>query len=200
MQRILLMLLAALAAGPDPQWGAYWGVMRLVQYEQELHGEAPGAQDIYKMLFQAHFGVEHILTDSAGVSTYLDTELASLGPPRPDEPLLERISQQGDIVRVNLRPFKALNLSGPVLVECMFASAAACARDTLMLYRDWNEFSSMVRFGILRFPVEDLARVDSLLVNGPVPVHHSQQYAAREHPAYRVVRKDLFERMFGIAG
>ena len=200
MHGIPIVILAALLSGPDPQWGEYWGVMRLIRYEQGLHDETLEVRDVYNMLFQAIFGVEHVLTDSARVSAYLDAELASVGSPHPDEPLLERISQEGNIVRVNLRPFKALNLSAPLLVECMFASAGDGGRDTLMLYRAWNEFSSMVRFGILRFPVEDLPPVDSLLASGPVPAHHSERYATRENPAYRVVRKDLFERMFGISG
>ncbi len=137
----------------------HWSVKTLVQFQQRLHPSLK-AQDVYKLFYQAAFGVEHILTDSSEVASYLTRELASVDSAIAGEPLLERISIENDVVRVNLRPFKHLNLGPALLVKAMFRSASETTPDTLMFYRMWNEFSSLVRFGLLEFPTDDLQSME----------------------------------------
>jgi hypothetical protein len=116
------------------------------------------------------------------------------------EPLMERISLENEIVRVNLRPFKALNLDPSLLVKVMLQSARETSADTMMFYREWNEFSSLVRFELLQFSVEDLKLWNEKVEGGRFEtVHHSPNYVAADKPAYRVVRRDVFEEVFGKA-
>lgn len=174
-----------------------WSIKQLVEYHQGIHKDLE-VQDVYKMFYQAAFGVEHLLSDSAGVTTYLLSELSSVDSVQTNEPLLERISITPAPVRVNLRPFNALNLDPAVLVKVMFQSARETMPDTLMFYRMWNEFSALVRYGLLRFPVDTIRVWDTMLEAGvPGPMHHSAGYTAANHPAYRVVRRSLFESAFG---
>lgn len=174
-----------------------WSVKQLVEYHQSTK-QSLQVQDVYKLLYQADFGNEHVLSDPAGVLAFLQDELASLDTFHVNEPLLERISTTDEIVRVNLRPYKALNLEPSVLVEMMFRSAEKTKPDTFMFYRQWNGFSALVRYGLLDFPAAAVKDFDQRITEGKLdPVHHSEEYRALNRPAYRVVRRALFEQRFG---
>jgi hypothetical protein len=173
-----------------------WSVKQLVEFHLSIKKDVQ-VQDIYKMLYQANFGVEHLLGDTAGVARYLEEELASLATAPSDEPLVERISTSDQVVRVNLRPFKRLNLEPARLVECMFQSAAETKPDTLVFLREWNEFAALVRYRLVDLPSEQLQEWSEKVESGAYgPAHHTDAYRAANSPAYRVVRRAVFERMF----
>ena len=196
---ILSIIFSTLLQGSPPAavQSEPWSVKQLVEYHHSIK-QSLQVQDVYKLLYQANLGVEHIVSDSAGVLAYLQDELGSLDRSSVNEPLLERISTSGEIVRVNPRPYKALNLDPSFLVELMFQSAAQTRSDTLMFYRQWNEFSGLVRYGLLDFPMAKLKEFDQRIVEGKLdPFHHSEEYGDANKPAYRVVRRALFEEQFG---
>ncbi len=174
-----------------------WSVKELVEFHEHHH---PGlkAQDVWKLFYEASFGGGHILVDSAEAVSRLMNELSSRDSSSPGEPLLEPISLSDDVVRVNLRPFRALNLSPSLLVKTVFQSARETMPDTLMFSRLWNEFSSLVRYGFLRFPAEEVRIWGERLEAGVMEVvHHSTEYAVANRPSYRIVRRDVFEKTFG---
>lgn len=194
---LLVSVVFVQSASAQSEFEERWGVKRLVEFHQARHPNLH-VQDVYKLLYQSCFGVEHILSDSSEVAAYLTKELASVDSALSGEPLLERISSENDFVRVNLRPFKALNLDPVLLVKTMFQSARETIPDTLMFYRLWNEFSALVRYGLLNFPVADLKVWDEKVGGGTIqPVHHSAEYAAANRPAYRVVKRTVFDDAFG---
>lgn len=173
----------------------YWSVKRLVEHHLDRYPEM-GVEDVYKMLYQANFGVEHLLADTAAVRTFLLAELAELNETIANEALVERISCDGLIVRVNLRPFKQAGMDAELLVRAMFATAATTRPDTLMFRRQWNEFEGLVRYGFLRFNVPDVEAFSGRIAsNIIVPIHHSQAYERAYHPAYRIVRRDVLDRI-----
>jgi hypothetical protein len=176
---------------------ARWSVKQLIEHHQTLYARLH-VQDVYKLLYQAAFGVEHLLTDSAHVSGYLLRELASVDASGTDEALMERISLEDDVIRVNLRPFKALNLSADSLVQVMFLSARETTPDTAVFSRQWNEFSALARYGLLNVPGDVELWDDRVERREIVPVHHSPEYSGAHRPAYRVVRRKLFESVFGV--
>lgn len=193
----LIFVLPREASAQEGTDDLFWSVKTLIEYQQHLHPSFK-AQDVYKLFYQAAFGVEHILADSTAVDSFLLSELQSVDSTMPDEPLVERISLEGEVVRINLRPFKHLNLSPALLVKAMFRSAAETIPDTLLFYRMWNEFSSLVRFGMLKFPETDVKTWNAKVASGVIePVHHSREYATVNKPAYRVVKRDVFESVFG---
>lgn len=183
----------------EAQWtcGEMWGVHRLVEYHQR-HKKSLLAQDVYKMLYQGSFGVEHLLDDTSHVKSYLLTELAKMDTADRGESLMEPVSTSGEIIRVNLRPFKKLNLDPASLVRVMVRSAEKTTPDTVVFRRNWVEFNSLIRYGMLNMPVEGMAELDARVASGDFsPVHHSKEYDEANAPAYRVVRCDLFESEFG---
>jgi hypothetical protein len=175
----------------------HWGVLALVEYHQQLRPQLQ-VQDVYKLLFQANFGVEHFLTDTAGVRKNLLDELATMDTTVHGEQLIEPISPTDEIVRINLRPFKQLRLDPEKLVQTMFRSASETRPHTEEFYHDWNEFTALVRYGFLKFPMKDMQEWDARVSAGNLqPAHHSQQYYIELYrPAYRVVRRAVFKSTF----
>jgi hypothetical protein len=76
------------------------------------------ATDFYKLLYQGEFGVGHILGE--GARKRLQEEAISIDlADHPDEPLVEAVSEDGSMVRVNLRPYLRQRLSLDRLYEAM---------------------------------------------------------------------------------
>jgi hypothetical protein len=177
---------ASVDPGTEP-----WSVLELLRYQAGFR-DSLQARDVYKLLFQASMGVEHLLTDTAAVGAYLEVELAGIDSQGFGEPLLERISPDGGMVRVNLRPFRALNLPPRLLVKAMFASAAETLPDTVVFYSWWATYVSLVHSGVLGPAPADLGEwVERLRGGDLVAAHHSPAYERRNRPAYRVVRRSV---------
>jgi hypothetical protein len=93
-------------------------------------------EDLYKLVFQAAMGNEHLMADSAMVHNYLIKELESIQA-STDEPLWEEISPDGQVVRLNLRPFKARQGDHRVLFQAMTQSARTFQKSPERLAQYW---------------------------------------------------------------
>jgi len=106
------------------------------------------------------------------------------------EPLIEEVSTDGSMVRVNLRPFLRRGLPLDRLFKVMKETAAleGVAEDFL---RGWNAFNELVEVGIIAVDKGELERLNRELdEEGIRPRHHSEAYRDAYYPAYRVVRWD----------
>jgi hypothetical protein len=173
-------------------------VKALVRRQQRLHLNL-GVQDVYKLLFQGVMGVAHILGDKERARRYLEDEFAGADVSEfLDEPLVEDISVGGGVVRVNLRPFKRLGLSLDNLFKAMIISAERLKEDKEAFITLWNKFMELVKDRRLDFDYEALAEFDRVMRDrGYPPVHHSKEYVKANKPAYRVVGKKVYQKMFG---
>src|SRR3954463_11139203 len=81
-------------------------------------------EDTYKWLYQATRGGEHAVPDRAGAKEWLDGEWSSLGPADKHESLIDPLCPGGEIVRINLRKFKASGGTENDILDAFFASAA----------------------------------------------------------------------------
>lgn len=177
-----------------------WSVANLVAFHMSAKREL-GVQDVYKLLYQGNLGVGHFMGDSSEVLRSIVEESSSMETPAWTEDLVERISLDGEMVRVNLRPCAALHISPELVASLMSASAKEMRPDTVGFIRQWNEFCSLVRSGILGFPADELNRwQDDIRRNGIRSVHHSDRYSRTNHPAYRVLRRKCAEELLRIAG
>lgn len=197
---LLVFILPSFAAAqhvPEPEPSS-WSVLKLVQFHLSIKQNL-AVQDVYKMLYQANFGVEHLLSDTANVRSYLLKEMATMDTTVEGETLVERISTDGEVVRINLRPFRKENRDPELLLRVMFASAAARKPDTLLFLRQWREFRDLVRYGLLNFPISEVERLSAAVEAGEIaPMHHSAEYKVANRPAYRVVVWKVFARMAGL--
>ncbi|MBN2380682.1 hypothetical protein JXM67_12855 [candidate division WOR-3 bacterium] len=140
--------------------------------EQQMLHEDLEREDVFKLLYQAINGVQHILTDTEAAWKLLCEEWDSLEIEN-DEPFAERISPEGDLYRVNLRPAKELALDMSRLFEAM-------KRSTLLLSAGFEQRKTRL-----------LAAVSSIGVEADEvpeqPLRHSESYKTRVRPAYRLL-------------
>ncbi len=149
------------------------------------------AQDIYKMIFQAVRGPEHLLDSPERVLESILAEMNSLAGNTSEE-LWEELGN--GIYRIHLRPFR---LSG----EDSLRIAAACietARQVISheneLEETWGLFQNLHAGGLAAsITGEDVSRLtDQLEVQGYPPVHHSPAFRAAYRPAYRVLSQQIY--------
>lgn len=169
----------------------------LVRWHQRLRPDLE-VVDVYKMLFQSVFGIKHILHDKA--KRHLEEELSTLEMNKSsDESLIENISVDNVMVRVNLRPFKMRGLSSDKLFSAMVTSAKETKGTQKAFLKLWNRFKSLVEAGRLSFDRSSLEDFDKRVKKENYPLyHHSERYRRSYNPAYRVVKREVFKRIFGI--
>ncbi len=156
-------------------------------------------QDLYKLVYQAALGNEHLMTDSAMVHDYLIKELESLRPlgieASSAEPLLEEISPNGAVVRLNLRPFKARRGDDRVLFQAMMQTARTFQKSQDRLERYLSYLEQMADSGAIPFDAKAMQTFLGEMREKNYPaVHHSGAYGEKYSPAYRVILKKYVPR------
>ena len=143
--------------------------------------------DYYKLLYQGVFGVGHIMGDGAWGWLTKEADGLDLGA-QPDEPLIEGVSADGAMVRVNLRPYVREGRSLEVLFEAMKTTALVEGSPGEFM-EAWDVFVGLVEEGLIEVdPGELTTLVDELRVEGVSTHHHSIEYREAYSPAYRVIR------------
>ena len=175
----------------------YGAIEALVRKQWRLHPNM-GVQDVYKLLFQGVLGVAHILEDRDRARRYLENEFATVNVSEfLNEPLVEDVSVSDRIIRVNLRPFKRLELSLDTLFEAMVVSAERLKADKEDFMILWNRFMGLVKAGRLDVDHEALVEFDKVMRDRSYPpVHHSREYVKANKPIYRVVDRKVYQKMF----
>lgn len=154
------------------------------------------ARDAYKLLYQGVYGVGHLM--GPGAWDYLQKEAASLDvKDQPGDPLMESVSVDGSVVRVNLRPFLAKGYPLIQLMEAMRNSeVVGNPKDLIEI---WEAFAKLVWSGQLDFEYNEVDAINrDLDRDAPQPMHHTQEYRDNYHPAYRVVRRREILKILGI--
>jgi len=157
-------------------------------------------RDVYKMFYQAHLGVGHLIASPEQALRSLHEELARLaGVPGTceDEPLWESISPENTVGRLNLRPFKRLGLEPEVLSNALVAFSQMPPGDWKDLARTWAIVGRLVRDGVLPFGRASYRGFTSYVLREHYPaVHHSRQYRTKYRPAYRVLSGEICREFF----
>jgi hypothetical protein len=186
---VLLAAAAVLVAGG----GCRAAGDRMVPVVQEHLRRHPAMQieDVYKLVHQAAFGNGHLMTDEAGARAYLQSELDSVSSDA-SEPLVEALSPDGSVVRVNLRPFKARGGDVKSLADAMIASANRFVPQPGRFERWWQDIVDAAAAGAVPFDAAALRSFGAeKKAEGYPAIHHSAEYESRSRPAYRVVLKEL---------
>lgn len=148
-------------------------------------------RDIYKLLYQAVRGLEHLVSSPQSFRASLESEWLSLAPGETD-PLLESIRPDGSLFRINLRPFKAASGDLEELAAACLETAARPWGTQAELQQVWKDFVHHCNadrcFGLDQHEVDTLTTW--LQENDYPPLHHSDSYRTLYHPAYRLVAAD----------
>jgi hypothetical protein len=143
--------------------------------------------DLYKLLYQAALGSEHAVDDPAAARDHLFQEIQALHE-KPDEPILEIISPDGKMARVNLRPFILAKGEFEALLHAFLSTASNYNGEpnVLLSYLELALQSSKDN----QLPLEYsglLKCFHELELLGYPAIHHSAQYKRLYAPAYRVI-------------
>lgn len=147
-------------------------------------------QDVYKLIYQGVFGVGHILNSSAW--DYLENESSKLDlNDLPSEPLTEKVSINGEIIRVNLRPWHRKGYNLQLLYDSMILSKVE--GNPKAFIEIWDEFVSLVKLSKIDFNMKEVNKINNELNREkPQTKHHTEVYRKYYKPAYRVLlRKEL---------
>jgi hypothetical protein len=156
-------------------------------------------QDLYKLIYQAAMGSQHAVSDPEMVHTWLERELEALAD-GPVEPVVETISPDGRVVRINLRPYFAAKGDRPALITAIVRTANEYKGTEAQLRRYWSYAERMALDGELPFRYAALERFFAQMqAQGFPAVHHSATYASAYHPAYRVIIYEFLARSCGYA-
>jgi hypothetical protein len=167
--------------------------------------------DVYKCLHQGEFGVGHSIDDPERFAQVLARELLETNE-NPTEPVLENVSADVSVFRVNLRPYRKIfagreEFATSLLVKACMDSAvvhkgsAKNFLESLNGFRYLNANSELVvQSRSYVFPDELVALFlvqvrDFIQASGNVPVlSHSPIYRSYNSPSYRVVDRKTLER------
>lgn len=151
-------------------------------------------QDIYKAFYQEHFGAEHMITDKEAARNYLDQELATMQDKR-DGIYVEPIGMSGDYVRIYLIAVSHKILSSSQLLQAFIESAGEHKSPAISWATKWQAIVEVVDEVSPGLGSDDeRAMLLQASLNNQA-VHHSQAYNAAYHPHYRIVTREIFEKM-----
>lgn len=153
-------------------------------------------QDLYKLIYQAALGSEHAVADASQARVWLEREAAELGE-GPEEPVIEPISADGQVVRVNLRPYVAGGGDLNALLEG-FLRTAREYRGSEERLRQYGRYAErMAVEGSLGLAADELwCFFEEMAARRFPAVHHSEAYRKAYRPAYRVVAACVVQELF----
>jgi hypothetical protein len=160
--------------------------------------------DIYKCLHQGEFGIGHMIDSSVNFRNRLFHDILK-SHPTSDEPILENVSIDGIVMRLNLRPFRALfdkNIEKAchILAEVCLKSSENTKGDNERFFSLLYGFRDLNREGELRigkasfiFPTDivdhflrEVKKIAYRICEIPV-FSHSSSYRQLNEPSYRVI-------------
>lgn len=185
--RQLIIMYIILTAGITCGYSQLHWTCRNAVLEELKKYPALEIQDIYKLVYQAAMGNEHMMVDTAMVKKYLDEELHSIEA-SSTEPLLEYLTTDSTIARLNLRPFKALKGNPILLFNLMKATSVSIKPSKEILRLLWQDIEILSDEQKIPFRNETLHQYFKEMENRNFPpVHHSKTVRETYRPAYRII-------------
>lgn len=145
------------------------------------------ARDLYKFLHQAAMGSEHAVKDTNAVKSWLTKEVAELDTTVTNN-LIEQLSPDGNLVRINLRPFIKAGDNPAELLNAFISTANKFSGSTNTLAEYIVDAKKMI--ARKEIPIDEnifSSLTEELERNGFPAIHHSLTYEKLYKPAYRVV-------------
>lgn len=151
-------------------------------------------EDAYKWLFHATLGGEHAVRDDSGPRAWMDREWSGLGAPTPGEPLVVALTPDRRLLRVHLRPYRALGGDRDMLLALFVRSAERFRGDRREFRATWEALGHrLARRPWRHLTASAWRRLDRRIRPGGYPaIDHSTAYLRRYDPAYRVIDGSLW--------
>ena len=144
-------------------------------------------EDIYKFIHQAAFGSEHAVKDTVVVRKWMENEIANLDSSNHDE-LINHLSSDGKLVRVNLRPFLKKGYDPNLLLDAFIKTANNYKGSAENFKSYWKAAAELADAKKFTFTAEEMnSFFEEQSKKGFPTVHHSKEYEGEYKPAYRVI-------------
>ena len=189
-----LVLVAACSGNP---------IKEAVSEQLRLYPESR-AQDIYKSFCQDNLGPGHLIPNPEYARNYLMEELQAyredLDSMRYEKPEVRYVpvGDKGNFVRVDL----SVVLDSLITTEALLDAFVRSANEGKLSSEDewkakWVAVEDVLRKDFPDIPDldGDLASIDSLVAEGHYILHHSGMFEKTYHPHYRIVAKEIFEKI-----
>ena len=163
-------------------------MMDFEKYLLEQIGMHPSVQprDMVKCCYQAAFGAEHLLQDTAKAEAYLQREYEETTA--REVSLYEPISE--GICHVNLAAWKYHRLPVQWLFRMFVLSAAEKQAGESRFLEYLHTVEEVLKKADVPFSAAEWQEyLQAYLASGISAVHHSAEYRAAEQPAYRIVNR-----------
>jgi hypothetical protein len=152
-------------------------------------------QDIYKLIHQAAMGPGHLIPDKGSAFERLCHEFEQIEI-LFSQPLLEEIDPLGQLVRLNLSPFKKQNGDLKKLFEVFYQTSITFKTIPLNMKQYCDEIISMLSKHKSTYDSHDQKSYFQIKESQNFPaVHHSAKYRNTYHPAYRLIAKKLLHEL-----
>jgi hypothetical protein len=162
------------------------GMHQLLLKEVKEHPKMQ-IQDLYKFLHQAAMGSEHAVKDTAMVRVWLKNEISGLDLSQESN-LLDTLSADGTLVRVNLCPYIKSGYDLEKLLNAFIKTANNFKGSIEQLREYFVLVKKMIRNNELPFKENEFDDFISQQKGLGFPaIHHSEEYVKVYKPAYRVI-------------
>lgn len=150
-------------------------------------------QDVYKLLYQGTMGPEHNIGSQEAFISRLIKEFQETEASADGIPLWENMRPDGELVRMNLVPYRARGGTAQNLATLCFWTASSFEGKQSDLIEAWETFGRICSENRIRkFTSEKFSKYQSFLEKHHFPaVSHSESYKIAYHPAYRLVRREF---------
>jgi hypothetical protein len=155
--------------------------------------------DAYKWTYQATRGGEHAVPDTESARKWLNNEWSSLGPGKA-EPIWEPLCPDGEIGRLNLRPFKDRSGDKEELLDAFLNSSRDYRSDGANFLVAWNELGKRLKTRAAgNLDHKAWLELDARMKAKNYPaIHHSDAYNKANSPAYRIITMAEAKKLLAI--
>lgn len=151
------------------------------------------AEDLYKLAHQAAMGNEHLKSDSLRFLKYLEEEIKTLTP-SSDDLLIERLSPDNDIVRVNLKVYLFYEKDISKLLNAMILTSEKFPRSKNLLIKYLDVIYRLIQEGKIQISENEFKDlIDEMAKKDYPAIHHTKTYKEIYKPAYRVISLKYLE-------
>lgn len=154
-------------------------------------------EDLGKFFYIGKMGNSHMLEDIDLAKRKLSFELLSVIAGN-DEPLFEEISPDGEMVKLNLRPYKERNGTSDLLLAAMAETAEIFEPDKDEYLKICDELLEMTKEKELPFTQKAVKEFIKNVKDDLKPIHHSKEFEEEYKPAYRVIKKSIFDEKISL--
>ena len=151
-------------------------------------------QDIYKSFYQDRFGPGHMISDTASARSYLMRELAEMS----DTMVVyyDPTGSEGRFVRVYLSAVADSLITTEQLLDAFIQSANEVQEPQTDWATEWEDIVGVIqKYDLDVNDFEALQPMLSEAAQNHQAVHHSQAYREAYHPHYRIVEREVLQKI-----